>query len=110
MKSLPFTPERVEKERMHYIPNEMIDAINSLLISAKQVDGSIIISHKEIELKFKKLYTGKINLSWYDFESLYEKYNWKVTYTGSGYGDSYDAYYTFTPLLLYNLHNKVYLW
>ena len=31
----------------------------------------------------------------WDFEPIYEKAGWKVSYDGPGYNESYDGYYIF---------------
>lgn len=95
----PFSPEDVMKNLPDYLPDAVISAVNSLLMEkyrGKPVDikqDDIIdkirgldetISRQEI---FKKKYL--------DFESIFTKNGWIVTYDKPGYSESYPASFNF---------------
>lgn len=102
-KITPITKEEVIKKQSYKIPEIIIEIVNKLLIQNYNIEtGKATIKLNEImdlavgdsdcglftrEEIFKNHYL--------DFESLYEKQGWKVTYDKPGYNEFYEPFFVF---------------
>jgi hypothetical protein len=100
----PLSPSDITDGLSDIIPGYVIESVNNLL-KKKYRGGSCRIKQKDIIFEAKKLaknigeevtdnqiYDNK----WMDFEEIFRKAGWKVTYDGPGYNESYDATFEFT--------------
>lgn len=98
MKITPITPNEIMDNLVNIIPDFVIQSVNNIL--TKKFRGNrISITLKEVETEIlkisnttsKEIYDNK----WYDFESIYIKNGWEVTYHTPDRDESYDPYFTF---------------
>lgn len=96
----PIKPQKIYKKRLETFPDVMIEAVNRLI--AQEWDGfSATITQDEIINLFLSLSPSTVDEDeifdnhWLDFEPIFEKAGWKVTYDQPGYCETYDASYTF---------------
>lgn len=102
----PITPDEIGKHKKKHIPNEVIQAFNSLIAkkwngkSAKVKQDEVI---KEICSIFQQATDAAIvdtrnkifAENWLNVEDIYEDAGWKVTYDKPAYCETYDAYFEF---------------
>ena len=92
------------------IPDEMVEAVNELIVEEKARNINIsIITLKQDSIIARYLYKigrcaddGDARREAYDagvlnFESLFEKVGWSVKYDKPGYNEDYPATFTFKP-------------
>ena len=97
----PLSPEEVLEKKGNDIPDVVITAVNNLL--AKNLSGKkyATLLQKDIIKEIQRLDIG-ISKSdiydnhWLDFESLFDKAGWKVSYDKPGYNETYEASFDFT--------------
>ena len=91
----PITPNEAESKRLESIDPEMIEAVNELL--AKEVsNGYAKIMQKDIEKLYrKKKRVATMDIRQLDFEDIYRKAGWKVSYDKPGYNESYEPSFEF---------------
>ena len=103
----PISPIDASQLRNVAIPDEVIQAINSLIVKNLRGRGMRISSKfKAVDLidltlaNFKA--AGKYVTSqelydngWMGFEDLYQTQGWKITYDRPGYNENYDSTYEF---------------
>lgn len=83
----------------HVIHPSMIRAVNMLL---SRFNGkSLTLKEKEIVTKFLELEPDIsrdviFDNHWLDFEGIYIRKGWKVSYDRPGYDENYDPYYIFS--------------
>lgn len=96
----PISPKEIMENLDEIIPNAVIQAVNELL-KEKYRGSEVTIKQKDIvsrAVSIDNKLAGKIIENKYlDFESLYEKSGWKVSYDKPGYNESYDAFFKFSP-------------
>lgn len=101
----PISPDEAYKERVFSIPDEIIEAVNNLLIKNVSKGGYATILQKDIEALAlgKFLANGKVvsvssmyENNWFDFEDLFRAAGWKVEYDRPAYNESYDASFKFS--------------
>lgn len=81
------------------IPNVVIEAVNNLLkekfrgISATILQKDIVAEIIRLDSKItsKQIFDKK----WMDFEEIYKKNGWLVTYDGPAYNESYEPSFNF---------------
>lgn len=99
----PFTPEDVERTFNDNLPDFVIEAVNELL--AENFSGKgISIRLQQDDIVKRIMEKGEIKereevfeKHYLDFEALYRKNGWKVTYDKPGYNETYEAYFEFKP-------------
>lgn len=97
----PLSPSEVKQKAIESIPDEMIQAVNELLIENAS-RSSIVIKQKDIEDRFRKLSKGKYNhvdiyaKGWMDIEPVYSKAGWKVRYESPDRDQNFEEYFAFT--------------
>ena len=101
----PITPKQARNRHSVTIPNEVITAVNELLVeNASESKTSIVIDQDEIISRATFLMAEHdktvsrndfFDKHWLDFESIFRKAGWKVEYTKPGYNESFPAYWTF---------------
>lgn len=96
----PMSPTEIKQKAIESIPDEMIQAVNELLIENAS-RGTITIKLKDIEARFRKLSNGKYNSidiydkGWMDFESAFRQAGWKVSYESPARDENFESYYRF---------------
>jgi hypothetical protein len=108
LKVKPFNPKEAAANKISSIPPVVLKAVNQLLaekynqhgVTLKQADVIKRILELDIEGKLDgtcmELSAAILfDKGWFDFEDLYEKQGWKVTYDKPGYNESYDANWSF---------------
>ena len=104
----PFSPQDAFNSKEHIIPSFVIEAVNTLLSSRYKPGRSVTMSQKEV-LKAARdkaaEQTGEMptadtffDKKWLDFEPIYEKQGWKVTYDRPAYNESYEPSWCFEAL------------
>lgn len=108
----PLTPAQALQQKVSNIPQEVIDAFNTLLASRYSGHSVTIRQNEVIDLILKNLnyevdYNGDpaqtysrqdiFNQHWLDIEPLYEKNGWKVTYDKPAYCETYEPFFVFEP-------------
>jgi len=99
----PMSPDEVLANKKLAIPDEVIEAVNALLVqNASPHGGRIILQQKqvvkEIVHRMSHLTSEDVFSNRYlDFESLFEEQGWKVQYDKPGYNESYEPYFEFIP-------------
>lgn len=97
----PISPSELKDNLEKIIPKEVIESVNEILRENYRGSGSITIKAKEIvnrisskmDLTRETIYSRK----YLDFENLYHKYGWNISYEQPDRDQSFDSYYTFTP-------------
>ena len=95
----PIRPEEIEVNLEGIIPDYVFAAVNALLSEKYRGTGPVILKQEEIAKRAARmgsvttdfLYDNK----YMDFEPVYEKYGWKVTYDKPAYNEDYPATFTF---------------
>jgi len=84
------------------IPDEIIIAVNSLIIKHLKPDGTAIVTQEEIlkevcgDPECGKLTRNEIfDNNWLDIEDIYREKGWKVFYDIPSFNESYNAYFEF---------------
>lgn len=96
----PVSPTDIVKNLEFIIPPVVIEAVNNLLIKKFRGDGRVILLQKDIVAEIKRLDSTMTSEAlfenhWMDFEDVYRKNGWKVTYDKPAYCESYEANFTF---------------
>ena len=95
----PITPQEVAELKVSLIPDEIIAVINKVI--AKNFDGSRSRFKQEELLEAitsstsyarHQVFTNK----WLDFEDIYRKHGWDVSYDKPAFNETYDATFTLT--------------
>ena len=83
------------------IPEKVIETVNSLILEHyRPNDKESYVKQDEILDKICTKETGYTHKyvfdhHWLDFEKLYAKYGWSVTYYKPSWGETFDAYFVF---------------
>lgn len=104
----PFSPKDAEVSKVSFIPDEVIEAVNTLL-SQRYNDRSITIKLREVVAQAQKNFSYKstdgippdanvfYENKWLDIEPIFSAAGWKVTLDKPGYNENYVAYFIFEP-------------
>jgi hypothetical protein len=97
----PISPEEIIDKLEDIIHPAIIQAVNKLLKS-KFRGGYVTIKQKDIVEEAMKIDSTLLRKDifenhWMDFEKVYKKYGWIVTYDRPGYNESYEPSYEFKP-------------
>lgn len=96
----PLSPKQVQEAQQAIIPDAVITAVNEILTregASERItftQDTLIARVLELDpsLTRQQLFAGHM----LDFEPLFRKAGWKVTYDKPGYCESYDAYFEFS--------------
>lgn len=94
---LPLTPTEVKKGKIKYIPPEVIESFNELLLKNTKIlqkDVVALICNK-LNIENKQVIFDN---HWLDIEDLYEQYGWAVNYNKPGYNEDYEPKFIFTVI------------
>lgn len=97
----PITPQELDATLGSDIPDVIIEVVNEMLkkeyrgrsVTLLQKDIIREVIERDCSLTSTKIYEN----GWLDFEPLFEKAGWKVTYGKPAYCESYEASFEFTP-------------
>jgi hypothetical protein len=102
-KTKPLSPDEVLEKKQASIPDEMLEAVNEMIV--KKWNGSEATFKQEDVLDLYFLKKGENNIQknrdkvfdnhWMDFEDIYRKAGWGVSYDKPAYNESYPATFTF---------------
>ena len=102
----PFSPQDAAANQITEIPDEVIEAVNTLLASRYRNGGIGILLKEIVELACKNFErNGKpvpstremFAKKWFDVEPAFRKAGWKVSFDKPGYNETYESNFTFTP-------------
>jgi hypothetical protein len=97
----PIRPTEAKSKKLDSIPDEMIEAVNEMIAENLSESGRSSFKAKDLITRFRTKYSGSEDVykkKWLDFEDIYRKAGWKVSYESPSYGDSdFDPYFTFIP-------------
>jgi hypothetical protein len=106
-KILPLKPTDIIKEKERSFNPKVIEAVNLLLVekyngySCTILQKDIIAKYIEIcgitEEKRDEEVEKLFDKNQLDFEKIYQKYGWIVSYDKPGYNESYEASFEFKP-------------
>ncbi len=101
----PLTPKQVREMHQKNIPEEIIFAVNRLLVKGgSEPPIRIVIEQNEVieEATAIMKSNGKtierndfFKNHWLDFEPIFREAGWKVTFKKPGFNESFPAYWTF---------------
>lgn len=90
----PITPKEVAKLQAEILPDVVIDVVNRLI--AENMDGlQAVVLQKDIVDRVKDQH-GTFSQKWLNFEPLFRRAGWKVTYAKPAYNETYEPTFTFT--------------
>lgn len=102
---IPLTPKQVKEMHQKTIPEEIILAVNHLLVKGcSESRIRVIIEQNEVIEQATTIMRNKgktverndfFDKHWLDFEPIFRKAGWKVTFNKPGYNESFPAYWTF---------------
>lgn len=109
-KVLPIKPSEINKLKIETIPDEMIKAVNSLILKKwngtsaiikqddivnEYLDNLKISEHPdEIDIRLER---GKVfEYNWLDFEDIYRNAGWRVKFDKPGYNETYEPFFVFS--------------
>jgi hypothetical protein len=106
-KVLPIKPEDITELKLNQIPDEIINAVNELIV--EKWDGSratikqdeiinrylsaIISGYNEEDFQIKR--HEIFDKHYMDFEEIYRNAGWKVEYGRPAYNESYEPFFIF---------------
>ena len=95
----PISPKDVTDNLDKVIPEKIIEAVNNL-IKKDFRKHSVTIMQEDILKEIKRLDKGLtekkvIDNNWLDFEPIFKKAGWIVTYDSPGWDENYDSTFTF---------------
>jgi hypothetical protein len=94
----PLTPDEAAQQAELSIPDEVIQAVNNLLVKNVH-NGYACIRQDDIVKEIARLNpTIQINFRWLNIENAYRKVGWKVYYDKPGYNESYPATFEFSKV------------
>lgn len=96
----PITPQECGEQAGSNIPEFVIEAVNNLLQKSYRKGRTVTLRQDDIMAEILRL---NINVTreqvfsegWMDFEPVFERAGWKVTYDKPGYNESYPATFDF---------------
>lgn len=102
MSATPISPIIASKRKVDSIPSFVIDSVNELIIekgrkSKKYFEATVY--QKDIVARIMSKENVLANYiydnNWLDFEDIFRKAGWKVTYDKPAYYEQYDAFFKF---------------
>lgn len=103
----PLTPKEVLSRRGKYLLPQLVEAVNTYLCENYNGKNSVKMLRKEVVNKTIEL-CSKNNIHMteqilyqkghLDFEGVFKKYGWNVTYESPDRDESFESYYLFTPI------------
>jgi hypothetical protein len=90
----PISPVQVAKKKGEYIPKEVFEAFDALIVENYVAGRAVVIQDEVVERVKKKV--GNCNNKWLNVEAAYEAVGWKVEYDKPAYNESYPAKFIFT--------------
>jgi hypothetical protein len=98
----PVTPKELKGTAGDDIPEVVIEAVNNLLKKKFRKNQSVTLRQDDIAKEISRLNSDmtptKVYANgWMDFEPVFERAGWTVTYDKPGYYESYPATFEFTP-------------
>lgn len=97
----PLKPDEVQQRKNEAVPNEVIDAVNALLIRNFN-NGKAIIKQDDLvnEIKSRMPLTSSVfKEQWLNIEEIYRNQGWIVTYSKPGYNETGHAFFEFKPYI-----------
>lgn len=97
----PITPQEVNAKIAESFPEFVIEAVNNCILKESFGKKSFSINQDVIVKEILKLAPKGtkeemvFDKHWLDFEKVYEKFGWNVTYDSPSWGDSYDEHFQF---------------
>jgi hypothetical protein len=96
----PISPDEIIQNLDKIIPAAIIQAVNQLLMEKYRGTGEVTIKQKDIverAVSIDERLTSSIifEKKYMDFEDLYRKSGWSVSYDKPGYNENYDAFFIF---------------
>ena len=95
----PITPSEVKSLKLTGIPDQVINVVNELIVANwSNHTNRAVVKQDDI---LTRLTTGEttrqdiVSAGWLDFEDLYRKQGWIVSYDKPGYNESYSAFFEF---------------
>ena len=99
----PLKPNEVKDRKESEIPDYVIEAVNNLIVKNYREAG-FTIKQKDIITEIISLSSPKITSEeifkndYLEFENIFRKNGWSVSYDKPGYSESYDAFFKFGPI------------
>lgn len=91
----PVTPKEAGVLKLAEIPDDMIEAVNLLIIRNLDQNGRAVVRQNELkDMMMRRL--SQFSVKWLDFEPIFEEAGWKVVYDKPAYNESYEPFFTFT--------------
>jgi len=97
----PVTPKDLEENLVVAFPDFVIQGINNAIKNVYRGQSSFTIKQKDIIQEILAeapvgVSTGKLfDLKYLDFEKLYSKFGWNISYSSPDSDESFDQYFTF---------------
>jgi len=99
----PISPSEVLEKKRDSMPEEMLEAVNELIVKKWNGREATFKQDDVLDLYFAKKGENNISMNrtkvfdnhWMDFEDIYRKEGWSVEYDKPAYNESYDATFTF---------------
>jgi hypothetical protein len=102
---VPITPGKVidEHAKGSFIPQEVVEAVNELLLENGGRGGRVQIMQEDIIERVQQKLPGLerqeiFKRKYLDFERLFQSYGWSVTHDGPAYNETYKPYFMFVPV------------
>lgn len=101
----PIGPDEAKTLKITAIPDQVIAAVNQLILEKTNKQCYFSIKQKDIVTKASELLNAEgvsftrsdfFERGWLDFETIYEKAGWTVSYDKPGWDENYDAFYHFS--------------
>jgi len=94
----PISPGQVVAAKEQQIPEEVFQVVNDLIVE-KWSNGSATILQRDIVSRLRAIDGFEdidfADKGWLDFEPVYRKKGWVVTYDKPGYNETYPASFQF---------------
>ena len=95
----PIGPHEIAELKQQLMPAIVIETINALLAKKAGRGKYIVLTQTEIVEQLVKNGLDRMQIfedHYLDFEEVYERAGWKVTYDRPGYNESYEPTFTFS--------------
>lgn len=99
------SPSEVLGQKVSSIPDEIIEAMNQLLVEELSLQGTATILQKDLVGRARRLMaeSGSVHANvdfyaknWLDIEPVFRAAGWKVEYDKPAYCENYEAHFTFS--------------
>ncbi len=97
----PITPEGVVEKQQETIPDEMLEAVNELLVECVTAEGKAKLAQKVVCERFVAKTGGRytaedvVDRNWLGFAGLYEEVGWEVAYRMPTEDEDFAPYFEF---------------